>query len=205
MDGEPCLVVGGGHVAVRKVRGLLAAGGIVTVIAPEAEAEIYKLSADGHIHYEKRAFAEGDEAGYVFVASTSGRKAIAEYLHSAVKRHFFLYNAADFPPLGNCTLPAKLTRGSLTVALSTEGKSPAFSKYIRNWLDTVIPGNYGEWLDRLADIREEAKHTLKTSKDRETFWRTAFGTDVLAAVSEGNLGEAEEIIRHAMGRFGIKP
>lgn len=205
MDGEPCLVVGGGHVAVRKVKGLLAAGGIVTVIAPEAEAEIHKLSADGHIHYEKRAFAEGDEAGFAFVASTSGRKAIAEYLHSAVRRHFFLYNAADFPPLGNCTLPARLMRGSLTVSLSTEGKSPAFSKYIRNWLDTVIPENYGEWLCRLSVLREEAKHTLETSKDRETFWRAAFGKDVLSAVSEGNLEEAEEIIRHAMGRFGTKP
>lgn len=205
MDGEPCLVVGGGHVAVRKVEGLLAAGGAVTVIAPEAEEAILLLAAGGRIRYEKRAFAEGDEAGYPFVVSTSGMRNIAEYLHLAVKKHFFLYNAADFPMLGNCTLPAKLTRGSLTVALSTEGKSPAFSKYIRNWLDTVIPGNYGEWLDRLADIREEAKHTLKTSKDRETFWRTAFGIDVLAAVSEGNLGEAEEIIRHAMGRFGIKP
>lgn len=199
-----CLVIGGGHVAVRKVKGLLAEGAHVTVIAPLAEAAIHSLAREGRLVYEARPFAEGDEGGYSFVVSTSGVPQIAHYLSAAWKRRFFLYNAADFPSLGNCTLPARLKRGSLTVAISTEGKSPAFSKYIKYWLDGKIPENYGDWLDRLAKLRLEAKLTVSTSQERETFWRAAFGEDVLRAVSDGELDQAEEIIRHAMGRFGAE-
>ncbi len=203
-DGASCLVIGGGHVAVRKVNGLLLAGANVTVIAPIAEAALLNLHEKGQIRYEARPFRDGDEEGFSFVISTSGVQPIAQYLHEAWCRHFFLYNAADFPSLGNCTIPAHFSRGDLTVAISTEGKSPAFSKYIKNWLDGKIPENYGEWLDRLAKIRMEAKARLSNSSERETFWRAAFGEEAMRAVSEGQLDKAEETIRHAMGRFGAE-
>lgn len=203
-DGASCLVIGGGHVAVRKVNGLLLAGAHVTVIAPQLDAALLALAGKGQIQYEARPFKDGDEEGFSFVISTSGVLPIAQYLHNAWKRRFFLYNAADFPTLGNCAIPAHFSRGDLTVAISTEGKSPAFSKYIKNWLDGEIPLNYGDWLDRLAKIRTEAKATLSTSRERETFWRAAFGEEAMRAVAEGQLDKAEEIIRHAMGRFGAE-
>lgn len=201
-EGRPCLVAGAGHVALRKVRGLLAAKAEVTVVAPKGVPEFSALAAEGRLRWERTSFRPGMERGADLVVSTTGDVRVARYLSEAAARERFLYNAADFPALGNCTLPAHFERGSLTVAVSTEGKSPAFSRYIRQWLETEIPENFGEWLDRLAELREEAKETIEGSRAREAFWRAAFSGDVMRRVAEGQLEEAEEYIRHAMGGFG---
>lgn len=201
-EGRPCLVAGAGHVALRKARGLLAAKAEVTVVAPEGVPEFSALAAEGRLRWERASFLPGMEWGADLVVSTTGDVRVARYLSEAAARERFLYNAADFPALGNCTLPAHFERGSLTVAVSTEGKSPAFSRYIRQWLETEIPENFGEWLDRLAALREEAKETIEGSRAREAFWRAAFSGDVMRRVAEGQLEEAEEYIRHAMGGFG---
>lgn len=201
-EGRPCLVAGAGHVALRKARGLLAAKAEVTVVAPEGVPEFSALAAEGRLRWERASFLPGMERGADLVVSTTGDVRVARYLSEAAARERFLYNAADFPALGNCTLPAHFERGSLTVAVSTEGKSPAFSRYIRQWLETEIPENFGEWLDRLAALREEAKETIEGSRAREAFWRAAFSGDVMRRVAEGQLEEAEEYIRHAMGGFG---
>lgn len=201
-EGRPCLVAGAGHVALRKVRGLLAAKAEVTVVAPKGVPEFSALVAEGRLRWERTSFRPGMERGVDLVVSTTGDVRVARYLSEAAARERFLYNAADFPALGNCTLPAHFERGSLTVAVSTEGKSPAFSRYIRQWLEGEIPGNFGDWLDRLAALREEAKETIAGSRAREAFWRAAFSEDVMRRVAEGQLEEAEEYIRHAMGGFG---
>lgn len=203
-DGRPCLVVGAGHVALRKVRGLLAASACVTVTAPEASAEIQQLAETGRILYRKQCFAPGEERGFALVISTAGDEAAARYLSEAADAEGFLYNAADFPALGNCTLPAHFERGSLMIAVSTAGQSPAFAKYIKNWLEESIPEDFGAWLDRLSALRGEAKGKIRTSAERERFWRAAFSSDVMALAASGHLEEAEEYIRNAMGGFGAE-
>lgn len=202
--GAPCLVIGGGHVALRKIRGLLAEGAAVTVIAEKAEGEILSLAEEKKITLLTKPYTPGDEAGYELVVTACGAPEAAEALRQAMKENWFLYNAADFPELGNCTIPAKIRRGSLSIALSTEGKSPAFSKYVKEWLDSRIPENFGEWLDRVAALREEAKHRIRTSGEREQFWRAALSGKAAELARQGRFEEAEEIIRHAMGSFGAQ-
>ncbi len=202
--GAPCLVIGGGHVALRKIRGLLAEGADVTVLAPDAAAEIQDLAAEKKITFLPRRYVPGDEAGYDLVVTACGVRAAAESVHQAMKEKGFLYNGADFPELGNCMIPAKIRRGSLSITLSTEGKSPAFSRYLKEWLASRIPENFGDWLDRVAALREEARHRIGTSEEREQFWRAALSGKAAELACQGRFEEAEEIIRHAMGSFGAQ-
>lgn len=201
-EGKPCLVVGAGHVAVRKVRGLLAAGAQVTVEAPQAAEDILRLVDAGQLQHRGKVFEPGDEQGFHLVISTTGIRAVADYLSEAAEAQHFLYNAADFPSLGNCAIPAHFERGDLVVAISTEGKSPAFARYVKNWLEEAIPDHFGDWLDRLAALRGEARERLRTSAERERFWRAAFSSEVTSLAAAGHLEEAEEYIRNAMGGFG---
>ena len=203
-EGRSCLDIGAGHVALRKVQGLLSAGACVTVEAPEAEEAILRLAEAGQIRYVSKRFEPGDEIGFALVISTSGSASVAEYLSQAAKEQHWLYNAADFPSLGNCTIPAHFERGSLMVAVSTNGKSPAFAKYVKLWMEGAVPENFGLWLDQLSVLREEAKGKISTSAERERFWRTAFSSEVIALAAAGHLEEAEEYIRNAMGGFGTE-
>lgn len=200
--GLPCLVIGGGHVAWRKVRRLIDEGAAVTVLAPKVAGEIDCLAKEGKLCRRDAEFSEGDCAGYRLVITAAGVRDVAEKVRRASLETGFLYNAADFPELGNCSLPAVFSSGGIRVAVSTDGRSPAMARYVKEWLQGEIPDAFGLWLDRVSAIREELKCREGSSRERENFWRQALGPAVMRLVAEGKIDEAEECVRHAIGGMG---
>ena len=59
LAGKSCVVVGGGQVAYRKVRGLLAAEAQVTVIAPMVTDDLRALAEAGRLKWSEQAFKSG--------------------------------------------------------------------------------------------------------------------------------------------------
>lgn len=203
--GTACLVIGGGHIALRKVRKLLQEGAVVTVLSPVLSEELMSLYRSGSIHWKQSVYKAGDTNGYQIVVSACGIRSVAEGVHKEAGEKFFLYNAADFPPLGNCSLPASFEKGGIGFAISTNGRSPAMAKYIKSWLENEIPSSFGAWLDRVSVIREELPGELSSSRVRECFWHSVFSDQVMNLVLSGKLDEAEECVRHAIGRFRTEP
>ena len=71
---KPVLVVGAGTVAASKLQPLLAAGAVVTVVAPVAVPEIAALADAGQLRWQKRRFRAFDLSGvWLAVAATSDR------------------------------------------------------------------------------------------------------------------------------------
>ncbi len=198
-EGMPCLVIGGGHVALRKIKKLIAEGAAVTVLSPEVEASIALLAEEGKIRWERSYFQEGDSRGYQLVITAAGVEDVAKAVRKAAQEDHFLYNAADFPALGNCSLPAAFSAGGIEIAVSTNGRSPAMARYVKEWLQQEIPDAFGLWLDRVSEIRRELKQETGDSDAREAFWRAAFGPEIMGLVIEGKVDEAEECVRHAIG------
>lgn len=202
LKGKPCLVIGGGHVAARKIRRLLEENAEVTLVAPELIPVLEKDAEEKRLHWEKRNFRPGDEENFHLVITASGNEKIASYLKEKIKGKFFLYNAADFPRYGNIMLPSRFYRGRLMIAVSTEGQSPAMSKYVRQYLEREVPETFGLWLERVSVLREKLKKETDSPRQREIFWRTAFSGDIINLVVQGNFDEAEERLRHAISRIG---
>lgn len=205
IEGLPCLVIGGGHIALRKIRRLLAENAKVTVLAPEVIAPISQWAEEKKLQWVKGAYAPGIAYGYRLVMTACGVRAVAERVHQESMVSQFLYNAADFPSLGNCHLPASFKKGDIQVTVSTEGRSPAISRYLKEWLIGKFPPHMEEWLDRVGVMRQEMKQDFQDSKQRETFWHSAFTEEVMQLVTEGQLDEAEERVRHAIGCIGTEP
>lgn len=201
MKGISCLVIGGGHIAFRKVKKLVQEEARVTVLAPEISEELKQLCDEKKIRWKAEPFTAGDTRGYTFVVTACGVQSVAEEVHKESLASFFLYNAADFPSLGNCFLPASFELDHIQFAISTNGRSPAMARYVKNWLQTKIPSSFGEWLERVGDIRQNLKRELETSEMRENFWHTVFNDQIMDLVVEGKLDEAEECVRHAVGCF----
>ncbi len=201
LQGAPCLIIGGGHVALRKVTKLLKEKADVTVLSPEACEDIRQLAEAGKLRWISRAYQEKDCLGYRLVVTACGIRGVAEEVHQAAEKEYFLYNASDFPPLGNCQLPASFETGGLQFTISTRGRSPAMSKYVKEWLRKEIPEDFGAWLDRVSAIREELKEEVHSSQSREKFWHVVFRDEVMHLVMEGKIDEAEECVRHEIGRF----
>ncbi|HMB84890.1 MAG TPA: bifunctional precorrin-2 dehydrogenase/sirohydrochlorin ferrochelatase, partial [Methylomirabilota bacterium] len=134
MAGRRCLVVGAGTVAERKVNGLLGAGARVTVVSPSATERLLDWARAGRIGMTLREYAADDLAGHSIVfAATDDGLVNAEVARDA-RAAGVLINAADDPAHCDFILPAVLTRGDLTVAVSTGGASPALARVVRDEL-----------------------------------------------------------------------
>ena len=115
-----------------------------------------------------------------------------------------LVNAPAQPWLSDFTVPASFTRGQLTLAVSTDGLSPALAKAIRERLEMDYPPVFGTWLVELSELREELKNELPTPREREKFWRLALDDELLDLVKEGKLDQAEAKIKNASHKFRTK-
>ena len=117
LSGRKVIVVGGGAVATRRVRGLVAAGAAVTVISPEVSDELAQLQHDGRITVLARAYSTGDIAGAVLVHTATGVDAVdAAVTAEADAAGILVVNAAD-AQLSSAWVPAVATHDDLTVAV----------------------------------------------------------------------------------------
>ncbi|MBI2468192.1 MAG: bifunctional precorrin-2 dehydrogenase/sirohydrochlorin ferrochelatase [Candidatus Rokubacteria bacterium] len=202
MAGRPCLVVGGGAVAERKVEGLLSVGASVTVVSPRLTERLAAWAEAGTVGHVARAYRPDDLAGYAiaFVATDDGA-ANARVFRDARARGV-LVNAADDPAHCDFILPSVLRRGELTVAVATGGASPALSRAIREELESYFTDDYAA----LAHIVAEVRHDLRRGAPLPdaAAWRAALDTDLRRLVAEGKCDEARArlLARLEAGRWG---
>jgi precorrin-2 dehydrogenase/sirohydrochlorin ferrochelatase len=203
--GRRCLVVGGGSVGLEKVEGLLACGGEVTLIAPEAEAELSGYANEGSIRWERRAYAGAADLEGVFIAiAATDDTDVNIALYEDAERRAMLVNVVDVPPLCNFILPAIVRSGPLAIAISTAGASPALAKRMKR----EIEGQFGEPYARLAvllnEVRGWAKATLPTYQDRKEFFEGIVGgePDPIALLRDGENrdGSGEQAVRELIAR-----
>ncbi|MXY27212.1 bifunctional precorrin-2 dehydrogenase/sirohydrochlorin ferrochelatase [Candidatus Poribacteria bacterium] len=140
LQDRKCLVVGGGTVAERKVVTMLLSGGDVTVISPDATELLTFLSHLGTIRWHKRQLKAGDTNGYFLVCAATDFTDInsAVFAEAHEKNKIRLVNVVDVIP--QCTFAAAsvVTDGELMLSISTSGKSPATSRRIREYFETLL-------------------------------------------------------------------
>ncbi|HEX5506682.1 MAG TPA: bifunctional precorrin-2 dehydrogenase/sirohydrochlorin ferrochelatase, partial [Thermomicrobiales bacterium] len=156
LAGRRCVVVGGGAVAERKARGLLAAGAAVTVIAPRLAPGLRALADAGALTIAERPYAPGDLAGACLACAATDRREINAAVAAEARAAGALVNVADAPAEGDFTLPAVARRGGLTLAISTDGESPLVASLVRDRLADCLDG-YAALLDVVAAVRAEAR------------------------------------------------
>src|SRR5262245_25046908 len=124
------LVVGAGPVGTDKARALLQAGAMVTVVAPAACPELVAAAAAGELVWHKRRFAPSDlDEVYLAVAATGDFAVNAEVARAGAARRIFV-NAVDDPRNGSAFAAARLSRGPLTVAVSSDGRAPGVARLL---------------------------------------------------------------------------
>jgi precorrin-2 dehydrogenase/sirohydrochlorin ferrochelatase len=149
------LVVGGGTVALRKVKTLLAAGARVQVVAPDLGEGLEALQQSGAISLRRAPYCSTDLDGvFLAVAASDNREVNAEVARDGRARSI-LVAVASAPKQGTCAFPAILRRGELEIAVSSGGRCPAFSVQVRDRIAAVIGEEYATALDRLARDREK--------------------------------------------------
>jgi precorrin-2 dehydrogenase/sirohydrochlorin ferrochelatase len=187
LDGRRCLVVGGGRVALRKVEGLLACGGRVTVVAPRVTPELRMLT---DLVIDQRRWRPDDLDGMWLVIAATDDPAVNRAVYDAGQRAGVWVNGADDPANCSFTLPSVVRRGDLQVTVSTGGRSPALATWLRRRLEGEIGPEYAVLLDLLATERDGLKAAGRSTEGLD--WRSALDSDMLDLIRTGDLAHARE-------------
>ncbi len=150
LDKVPCLVVGGGTVALRKVEALIASGARVTVVSPQVLPEIEALE---EVELIKSEFRPRDLEGKFLVVSATDDRSVNEAVAKAAGRRSMLVNVVDIPELCNFYVNSQVRRGDLAISISTGGASPALSKRIRKELERQYGEEYAGFLLLMREYR----------------------------------------------------
>lgn len=188
------LVVGGGHVAARKVDGLLECGARVTVVAPEAVEELRDRPG---VRWHQREYRRGEVASYRLAISATNRRDVDVQVSTDAQASGIPVNVADVPELCTFTLPSILRRGDLQIAVSTNGVSPAFSGWIRRRLEAQIEAAWADALAVTAEVRDELRSRgLPTEIPG---WHDAFDSGFVDLVAAGEREAAKALLRDHLG------
>lgn len=203
LTGRKCLVVGGGDIGLEKVEGLLACGGSVSLLAPEAHPELESLAEEGSIEWDRREYAgpEDLEGAFMVIAATNDSEVNIGVYYDAEKRAM-LVNVVDVPPLCNFILPAIVRTGPLAIAISTAGASPALAKRMKREISDLFGEDYARLAVMLNDVRGWAKGTLPTYNERKDFFEGIVNgdPDPIDLLREGREPEILAIIDAAKER-----
>lgn len=160
IENRSCLVVGGGSVAERKVCSLLECGARVKVVSPVLSGELRNLADIGRIGYRCGEYCPEDLDGVFLVIGATDSDSINRRVAADCFSRGLLVNVVDDPPNGNFFVPAVIRRGSLQIAISTDGKSPLLARRIREELDEMFGPEYQQVVDLLGEIREEIMRSV---------------------------------------------
>ncbi|MFB3854756.1 MAG: bifunctional precorrin-2 dehydrogenase/sirohydrochlorin ferrochelatase [Vicinamibacterales bacterium] len=170
LAGRRVVVVGGGAVAERKVRALMDTEADVLVVSPRATPFLQQLASEGRVRWEARPYRPGDLEGAALVYAAAGEAEVNASVRKEAQARGTLINAADDPVSCDFFVPAIVRRGNLTIAVSTDGASPALAKRIREKLEDEFGPEYGEALLELGRLREEARAAGRPLREeREKF------------------------------------
>jgi siroheme synthase-like protein len=189
LTGRPCLVVGGGRVALTKVRGLTDAGARVTIVAPEVVPEVAAL-ADV---VELRPYRAGEAAGYRFVIAATGDPQVNQQVYDDGEAAGVWVNSADDPQRCSAILPARVRQGRLTLTVSTGGQSPAVAAWVRERLAREYGPEYDQLVGLLSEAREEVRAQGLGTEHLD--WKQALDSGILELIRAGRLEAAKERLR----------
>lgn len=174
MDGRKVMVIGGGSVALRKIRILTDYGADIRIISGEVRDELKMLAEAGRLEWQKENLTENhlpelDEAFLVICASND--KALNKMAADYCQMRHILVDCANPGEVSDCVFPSVVRRGNVVIGISTSGGVPALTRYLREKIEALIPEWYGELEIELRQKRRELKMSGLGQSDRKKYLR----------------------------------
>lgn len=198
LHGKRVVVVGGGRVALRKTLSLLESGAKVTIISPLLIPEINVLLLENRIDWIEALFEDQildrlPEIALIF--GTTDNREVNLGIYKSASERGLPCNIADVPDLCTFIVPAVISQGDLTIAVSTGGASPALARRIRENLEKQFGPEYGMMTKLMGELR---KHVLNAGADSESnrkLFSDIVDSELLVALRESDMNRVLEILR----------
>lgn len=190
---QPCLVVGGGRVALRKVKVLRDFGAVVTVVAPEILEDIKMIS---ETVIKERDFRKSDLWGSALVVAATDDAAQNHRISEVCKEQGIPVNAVDQKEDCSFIFPAYLKRGEVVAAFSSGGQSPVTTQYMKEVMRPLMTDELGELAACLGGIRAVVQQMISTEEKRKKVFR-----ELLEIGLETGENPDEKMIRQVIDKY----
>jgi siroheme synthase-like protein len=204
IEDRDVLIVGGGAVCARKAETMMKYGARVTVVSPEITDEIEEWERAGMLSVTRAPYSEPVLDGRSLVIASTDDKCVNGRIARDCRRRRIPVNVVDVTHLCEFIVPAIVEQGSVQIAVSTGGKSPALARTLKEDLQRFVGPEYAEVNDLLGTLRKSAKSVLPTDVDRKRFFDGIIAAGILDMLRDGRRREAFEAIAQACERAGVE-
>ncbi len=181
---RPCLIVGAGQVALRKMTLLLRAGATITLVAPKATQAIRDAHRARQVRWIEADFAADHLADHVLVVSAANDDAVNRHVADVARAAGRLCNVVDDPTNCSFITPAIVDRGGITVAVSSGGRSPTVARWVKAQIERALPQRVDAMVALASRWRDSVRARVPAGQPRQRFWLDVFngaiGTHILA-------------------------
>ena len=164
-DKKKILIVGGGNIALRKLKYILEFTKNITLISSEYSKEIKELIKSESLSFKEANYNTGDAKSFDIVIAAVDSIKLQESIYKETREYKCLYSCVDIQEYCDFIFPAYIKKGDLTIAISTAGSSPSMSKYLKSWLNNIIPNSIESFLNQMRNYRD----TMPKGKKRMEF------------------------------------
>ena len=197
------LIIGGGNVCARKAETMMKYGAHVTIVSPEFTDEIEQWAAQGVLALRRKPYEEPDLNGASIVIASTDDPCINARIARDCRRRKIPVNVVDVTHLCEFIVPAIVESGSIQIAVSTGGKSPALARTLKEDLQKFVGPEYDEVNQVLGSLRSAAKKTLPTDIDRKRFFDSIIAQGILDMLREGRRTDAYAVIARSCEEAGV--
>jgi len=192
LENRPCLVIGGGEVALRKVHLLLKAGADVTVCSLAFHAKLKEKADAGQIQIITDSFSESLLENKWLVIAATDQKEVNQQIAASANKRQLLVNVVDDPSISSFIMPSIVDRSPIIVAISSGGKAPVLARLIREKLEALLPMHIGRLATISGEFRHHVKKAIQSVSLRRRYWEKLFGNGQLAGLLQK--GQTEQAI-----------
>ena len=204
LNGRRVIVIGGGEIALRKVRLVAEASALITIVAKEYCADLVDIrdsNAKKGVHnlelitapYQQQ-YIENYPDAVLVIAATNDPELNREVSKHAQQAHM-LSNVVDDPSYSTVIFPSIVDRSPIQIAISSGGDAPVLVRLIRTQLESLFPAGMSKLAALAGSFREKVKAKFSNGADRKAFWEEVFGGPIAEQAYSNNLDEAERLLK----------
>lgn len=198
LTGKAVLLIGGGHVALRKARALLDAGAVLTVVSHQFETDFQHWAAQGKAVLVQGDFQPAQISGHWLVIAATDDDAVNAAVHQAATARQVWVNTVDDQDKCEFIFPSIINRAPIQIAISSGGTAPVLVRRLREQLETLLPQHLGPLATLVGKFRKNVQQKLDNFAARRQFYEQVFSSKVVSLLQSGQPQAAEDTLEQML-------
>lgn len=195
---RPCLVIGAGSIAARKIELLARSGATITVIANTISSAVINIQEAHRLTIKHKSFEPADIEGFDLVVSATNNTITNRLVAKTASELNILVNVVDNPALCSFIFPAIVDRSPIIAAISSGGASPVLARLLRAKVESLIPPAFGQLASLAEKFRTQVKEQIHAPSQRRIFWENILQGKVAELVFSGKEQQAETELKNLL-------